>query len=230
MFDEFAGCHTVVIAAAGIGRRQGNTAKSAIDLGEETVIQRQVRLVRERWPYGDVVAVVGHQHERVTRHLPPFVRVVLNERYEETNVARSLGLGLMACPASQAFCLLGDLVFNREALAGWPGGQSTILVESGIARTEEIGVVLREQQISGFGYGHDARWGGMALLAGRELHKFQKLALSPDYERKLAWETMEEVLVQGGKFRHVAPSGLALVEIDFPRDVAPARQLALENP
>jgi choline kinase len=102
----------VLIPAAGLGRRMKSYGpKALINLQGETLIERQIRLVREAFPRVKITVVAGFEAHRLREVLPKDVRLVLNPYYETTNVAYSVSIGLRTIPPTvPVLVVYGDLV------------------------------------------------------------------------------------------------------------------------
>src|SRR3954451_10300082 len=89
----------VVILAAGLGSRLGgSTPKPLTPLGDsgETLLGRQLRLLAPLRAAGATFTLVlGHRLEEF-RAAFPCARFAVNDRYSETNTAKSLLAGLTA--------------------------------------------------------------------------------------------------------------------------------------
>jgi len=101
-----------VILAAGKGARLNDTIgtkpKCLLRLGEKTLIERQIDSLRNVG-IGDIVAIVGCQHERVKRTCGPGISYIENARYAQTNSLYSLWL-------ARPLLLDGFLVMNCDVL------------------------------------------------------------------------------------------------------------------
>jgi choline kinase len=224
--DEFA----VVIPAAGIGRRMRSYGpKCLVQLADgRTVLRRQIDLVRQLCPRVDIVVVVGFEAERVIRTLPAGVRVVENEHYEETGVARSIAMGLRATTADRVLVVYGDLVFNWATLRGIGGTKSVVVVDRcGKMGTAEVGVTVVGQAATHFDYGLKTKWTGIVLLTGRELALFKQLAATVDRRRAAGHELLNCIIDRGGEFQTVLVDTAELVEIDSGADIKRAREVPL---
>lgn len=217
----------IVIPAAGMGRRMKSFgAKALLPVGPETLIGRQIRLLREAYPTARVTVVVGHEGDRVRRALPPGVRVVVNRDFATTNVARSLYLGLAGTsPNKPALLVYGDLVFNRRAVEGIRTDASSVLVDPGAARPEEVGVNVTGGMAVHFSYGLEAKWAQIAMLAPHEKRLFVGHAGRPAARRLFGFEVLNHVLAAGGEFRAVTNPHVSLAEIDTSRDIDLARRI-----
>jgi choline kinase len=221
---------SIIIPAAGLGRRMKSYGpKCLIKLGQETVIARQIRLLREVMPSAGFVVVAGFQHERLRRALPADIQVVLNKDYETTNTAYSIALGLARTPPRRpALVVYSDIVFSREVVMDLPLGRSFVVVDPSPANRDrelEVGVNVVDGLAARLSFGLPAKWLHICLLAPREKAIFCRAATPPARRRYLGYEILNEVIDAGGQFEAIERSG-SLVEIDYSKDIERARQLA----
>lgn len=226
-------CHnqiSVVIPAAGVGRRMKSYGpKPLIKLNNETVIRRQIRLIRHVFPKSSVVAVTGFESERVRKSLPTDVRVVNNHDYEHTNVSRSVLLGLSCCPPGPVLVVYGDLVFDIPTIAclNTPGLHSAVLVDRRVGvRTDEVGVNVVGGKVVYFSHGLSEKWGHICLMGWREQSLFCRVAQENHRSKQYAHEILNEVIDRGGEFLAVYPPKIVLTEIDSSKDLAAARKIS----
>ena len=108
-----------LILAAGIGNRLADAAdgkpKSYLPLGGETLLTRNLRLLRE-CGVSECVLVTGHQRERFAADFPDAdIRQVFNPFYKTTNVLVSVWCGLPWLEGEFIY-LHADTVFHPEIL------------------------------------------------------------------------------------------------------------------
>jgi choline kinase len=211
----------IVIPAAGLGRRMKSYGpKALVPVGPEPLIVRQVRLLTAAHPGARLTVVAGFEADRVRRALPVGVRVLVNPDYAETNVARSLQLGVAAVHRNRPVLLVyGDLAFGPEALAAMPRTESAVLIDTAPGRESEVGVNVVDGRAVHFSYGLETRWAQIAILMPHEKRLFLAACRRPGSERLFGFELLNAVLEAGGEFRAVAPPGLRLVEVDTSRDI-----------
>jgi choline kinase len=225
---------TIIIPAAGLGRRMKSYGpKALLEVSpRQTLLGRQLAVLKEHFPKADFVVVVGFEAERIVRTLPAGIRVVENERYEETNVARSVHLALRASSCRAALVVYGDLVFSPGTFANLPTGRSLVLIDvpNGEGQTqlgdEEVGCTVVGTQVTQFSYGLPTKWAQVLLLTGHELALFRKLAGAPERQKHFCFEVLNEVLERGGKLLALQRPGMQLAEVDCSRDLETARLLA----
>jgi choline kinase len=202
--------------------------KPLIELdGRETVIARQVRLVRAAYPTAEFIAVVGHEADRVVRSLPAGVKAVENERYDESNVARSICMGLRVATHPRVLVVYGDMVFNAAAVEDVARHGSALLVDrTGQMEDDEVGVTVVDGRVTCFSYGLPAKWCHVAFLAGRELELMRRVVSDPARRNHYGFEALNAVLEAGGRLRAVEPAGMRVAEIDVSRQIERARGVA----
>lgn len=195
--------------------------KALIELpGHETIIGRQLRVLRSRFPTADIVVVVGHEADRVIKTLPRNIKVVENENYANTNVVRSIGMGLRVASRDRVLLVYGDLVFNTGAIE-WAGeyGSSILVDTRGQMGEDEVGVTVYNGRATNFSYGLPVKWSQIAFLAGRELELFKEVVWDSEKRRCFGFEALNAVLDEGGKLRAVEPHGARIREIDSSKDI-----------
>lgn len=218
---------TIVIPAAGLGRRMKSYGpKALIEVApRQTLIGRQLWILREHFPRAELVVVVGFEAEKVARTLPAWVRVVKNEQYEVTNVARSVEMGLRVSRSERVLVVYGDLVFSPGTFAGLPMGESFALLDTqGQLRELEVGCTVVDGEVTYLSYGLPTKWAQIMLLTGRELALFRRLALPNAKRKHFGYEILNEVLEHDGRLAAIEPVKMKLVEIDTSKDIAAARQ------
>lgn len=219
---------SIVIPAAGLGSRMRMPwPKSLLQVGrEQTVIGRQQAILRHQYPLADTVAVVGYMATPVISVLDRRTIVVENERYAETNVVRSIAMGLRAVHRDALLIVYGDLVFNAAAVA-IAAPYSTLLVDrdGSMMTGDEVGLTVADGRVTMLGYDLRSRWGQVAYLVGRELDLFRRVVCGGSHDSWYGFEAINAVLAAGGCFRAVSPRGMKLVEIDTSRDFQRARSM-----
>jgi choline kinase len=223
-----------IILAAGKGSRLNGTAgdgpKCLVKLGGETLIERQVRVLRDAG-IDDIVVVAGCQAERVRRVCGHDVTYVENRRYAQTNSMYSLwmarpllfeGFVVLNCDVLFHPVLLDDLLTCRHEDAlllayrdadQAPFGDEEMKVQVRCGRVREMSKQIDPEDADGENVG---------------IVKF-----GPDGAAVLA-AIMDRLIADGG-LRHWAPRafrefaqvrplhavgtrGFPWIEIDFPED------------
>lgn len=219
---------SVVIPAAGAGRRMKSYGpKSLLPLSPgRTVIRRQIDTIRHVWPGVDIVVVVGFDADKVIKTLPDGVRVVENERYEDTSVVRSITMGLRATTSPHCLVLYGDLVFNRATIASLPVNRSSVVVDSkGQLPSTEVGITTDDGLAVHFDYGLTSKWCSIAMLYGRELSLFKHLGGGRERQKLMGWELLNLIIDRGGELHAHEDPKMEVVEIDSGKDLPRAKKV-----
>jgi choline kinase len=205
--------------------------KSLIELpGNHNVISRQIDLLASAYPHAEIIVTLGFGAEQVIKYLPRSVKVVENELYAETNVARSIGMGLRVANHSHVLIVYGDLVFTSEAIDGLAGLKSSILVDkSGQIGAGEVGATIVGGKITHLAYNLPTKWAQILYLTGTELELFKKFAWDKDRRNWFGFEVLNKVLDAGGSFKAIERPSMRIAEIDFSADIENARTINQER-
>ncbi len=219
---------SIIIPAAGMGRRMKSYGpKPLIELdNRQTVLSRQLRILRMNYPTADIVAVLGFESERIIKTLPQGIKVVENECFGETNVVRSIGMGLRVASHQNVLVVYGDLVFNQPTIENITQSGSVVVVDTHDRFGEdEVGCNILDGRVTSFSYGLETKWAQIAYLTGRELDLFKKSAWHADHRRWFGYEALNAVVEGGGRLRAVEPKGMQVIEIDSSKDIEKARSI-----
>lgn len=221
---------TIIIPAAGLGRRMKSYGpKSLISLGNgQLLLSRQLDILHKLYPKAEIVVVLGFDADKVYKILPPYVRTVENEFYDETNVVRSIALGLRASNGNNSKLLLvyGDLVFNSKTFEALNLDTSQIIIDNnGQILEGEVGLTVNNHYVTYFAYGLPTKWTHIALLTGRELQLFKQLVGNKNFKKHYGFEIMNMLLEQGCKLKAIEPTAMAITEIDTSKDIERAHTM-----
>lgn len=215
---------SVIIPAATYGRRmKAYGAKCLIELNNETILGRQIRLIRE--VYGnntEIILVGGYDIENIKQRYGRTVCVVENADYATTNITRSIKIGLDATRKDNILIVYGDLVFNENALALPTNETSSLICSHGIL-SNEVGVTVVDDYISQYSYGLMRKWGQVIYLTGKNLQLFRSIVQCEHRRNYYGFELLNILLNKGNKIKAVEPKGLKIVEVDHARDIKRAK-------
>lgn len=203
---------SVIILAAGVGSRAGGECKSLLRIGKESVLQRQVRLIRKK--YGEsvnIIIVAGHKQGEVIQNFNDSCQIVTNDKFDHTNVAHSLYMGLLCNVSPGVLVVFGDLIFDYDALPDIDS--SFLMVSSHNMRKEEIGVLINNGEVVNMSYDLNKKWCQMAYLEKDHLkHIFSYCRLS-GHNRHYMFEALNSAISECGPIKAVECNG-KIIEVD----------------
>ena len=220
----------VIIPAAGMGRRMKSYGpKPLIRIGNSTIIKNQIHLIRTYIPHPLIVLVCGFQAKALMNQTPASILKIENERYEETNVIRSIGMALRVIEScSKVIIIYGDLVFNSATLRNLKFDKSSLIVTEQGMSDEEVGSVIDENnRVSNLMYVLPIKWSQISIFMGKELKLLKQLAWDEKNQTKFGFEIINEIIDQGGVFKCIKNKDIKIVDIDSSKDIKKAKEILL---
>jgi hypothetical protein len=133
---------------------------------------------------------------------------------------------MSTCLTKKTMLICGDLVFNSDFLACLPStGSAVIIDENRSQRSAGVGCNIDSGSVEHFTYGVWPKWGHAAILEGRELDLFKRVAAMDRCYRWFSYEVLNSVLQKGGTLAASYPDTASLIEVDSIHDVMMARNL-----
>ena len=221
---------TVIIPAAGIGRRMKSYGpKPLIKIGNSTIIKNQISLLQTYLSNVNIVLVCGFKAERLMNETPDYILKIENERYKQTNVVRSIGMGLrVAGHSSRVIVVYGDLVFNSEAIKSISLSQSCVVVTDQGMGEEEVGCVMdRHHMLTNLMYDLPYKWGQIAFFKNKELTLLKQMCWDDKNSTKFGFEVINQIVDRGGQFKCIHNDKIKIVDIDSSKDIPKAREILL---
>jgi choline kinase len=219
----------IIIPAAGSGRRiKVYGCKSLLKITtEETIISRQIKKIRKFFENSTIILVCGFESTLLMNNTPKDIVKIENEKFEENNVARSIGMGLRASTANSVLLIYGDLVFNDEAMKVLNPHSSCLLTEqNGTMGDDEIGCTVdKESEVVNMLPDLPTKWCQIGVFCGKELDKLKKYCWSDNRKKYFGFEIINEIIEDGGRFESVTSKSLKITDVDCPKDLNIAREM-----
>lgn len=222
----------VIIPAASPGRRMRSyKPKPLLKIGEELLIHRQLRILREELPsIGKTVLVKGFKADAIKNNIDDNLIQVENKSFYETNVLNSIGVGIKQLKATKRLLIFyGDLVFDSgtfSMLKDIDLGLSWLWIEGdqGLVPENEVGCHIQENVVSGMMWSFPNKWAQIAYLTGKELEHFIKCATNIKYKNYFPFEIFNSIIHCGGKLTPLYYNG-NIVDIDTSKDLKKAKEI-----
>jgi len=217
---------SVIITAAGYGKRMksyGN--KSLIEIGSRiNVIAHQINCINSLFSHCEIIVVVGFEADKVANNLPRGIRIVENERYETTNICRSISLGIKASIYDNILIVPNDIMFNKELISNLPLDKSCLILDKNNEMPKEsIGVICNNTRITHLAYSLETKWTTIGYLSGKESRRFQKLTHDRKNSNCDMFELVNIIIDRGGKFLARYPKNMKVTKIYNPKDIGRIR-------
>lgn len=213
---------SVAILSAGSGQRiKSYEPRSLLKLGDKTLIDYQVELLRNNFKNPDIIVTVGIHANKIIKKTDRNIRIVENQLHEHTNSFESLRLAVNNSISDSILFLHGDLLFNKKTLSGLSYNKSFVLVDRDNQFNErEAGVTIVNKKASIFSYGLPDKWCQIAYLTGREFAMLQQICYknNPDHKKMLTFEVLNSIINKGGQLFCYEPPNMKIREIDCMRD------------
>ena len=218
---------SIVIPAAGLGSRMKSYGpKPLIRVGSQSLIQRQIEILRKCFYSPEIILVCGYESCKVMNSTPTNIIKVENEKYNETNVSRSIAIGLRACTREKVLIVYGDLFFNQETFKNVNLTSSCLFIESsGWMTKDEVGCNISNKRAQYLIPDIENKWAQIAYLKGRELELFSKSVFNRDNDKKFGFEIINACIEMGGKFDTITPRNMKVTDIDTSKDLITAKKI-----
>lgn len=203
---------TVIILAAGVGYRTGGECKSLLRIGKESILERQLRLIKKKYgPNADIVIVAGHKNAEIVHNFYGNSRIVTNENFANTNVVYSAYLGLLCNINPNVLLIHGDLIFDYDALPD-PSEESFLVVSSDM-RKDEIGTLIQNGNVVNMSYDINKKWCHMAHLNKDVLRHFFMYCRMSGHKNHYIYEALNSCISEVGPIKAVECDG-HIMEVD----------------
>ena len=236
-----------VIYAAGRGMRLGaNSPKVLLEFGGRSLLEWHALRLAE-CGVRDVLLVVGHLREQIERALPAIsrrqqvqFRTIANDRFTEGSIL-SMAVSLPAIEESDAPVLLmdADVLYPTAMLARLIQSphRTALLLDRDFSTADDDPVLVPVKD--GRPIDFRKQWSGEAEFVGESIGFFkiarqempmlaaETRARSAGEHCTASYDDALRALVQAGRFGFEDVTGLPWTEIDFPGDVARARDEVL---
>ena len=203
----------IMIPAAGLGKRmKSHGPKSLISIKYgQRILDRQVSLIDDYF----------------IAESPTNAIKVENELYENTNVARSIGLGLRAIPSSDRLLLInGDLVFTNNMIGAMSYDCSCIFVSDKFMGDGEVGCIINKKgYLENLMYDLPVKWCQIAYFQGKELEELRNIACQRKNKKLFTFEIINKIIDNGGSFKCLDDPSVKVIDVDTSKDIKRAKEI-----
>ena len=126
----------------------------------------------------NLILICGFEAEKMISSSPAGAIKVENELYEDTNIARSVAIGLRSIPNCNRLLLVnGDLVFSKNAISSIDYSRSSILASNDYMSDNEVGCIVNSRgNLENMMYDLPKKWAQIAYFQDKELYMLRSIA------------------------------------------------------
>jgi len=220
---------SIIIPAAGLGRRMKSRGpKPLIKINPNTsILQNQVLNIQDTFSNHQIVLVCGFEADKVMNESPDDLIKIENVFYEDTNVAKSIGIALRAISSAERVLIIyGDLVFDEKALQVLDYSCSSIFTVGNFIGEEEVGCVVNKQgNLEHMMYDLPDKWSQISYFEGTELNFLKQIVWNKSNSRLFGFEVINKIIEKGGKFKCEYNKNIKVIDVDTSKDIQKARQI-----
>lgn len=168
---------SVIIEAASKPKylRPQNTP-SSIQLGKETLLSNQIKIVTKKFNSPEIIVVSGYQSRKIKNCSDSGFKEVYNPNYHDTNTAFSVGLGLKKAKYRHSLIICGNSVFNEKMLDIDIRKEPLIFITDDC--DDSIGCTFNDEFLENMFFGLPNKWSGLVYVCGPALKELEKICLS----------------------------------------------------
>lgn len=218
---------SIILLAAGPGNRMKSLGvRSLIKIPNgNTIIEHQLKTINSVFNNNEVILVTGYDSDKVMDKTPNNIIKIENENYENTNISRSIAIGLRACTTEFVYIIYGDLLFNEQSL-NIPFDRSSLLIDSsGLMDNSQIGCNIDNNNIELLLYGLNNKWAQITFFTNKELRLLKSIVWNRNNDKKFGFEIINDVIDAGGKFNAIINNNAKIFDIDSGKDLEKVKHL-----
>ena len=226
-----------IIMSAGVGRRLegaiGDLPKSLIDLGEETIIDKQIDILN-KCGVSKIAVVIGYMKDKIKEKLGDRVTYFFNPFFETTNSVTSLWFAKDFLQWEDVVIMNGDLIIETSIMQDLLENKREICILTDIGNYNELGYKIRIKNnfVDFMGMHIDksevaGEYAGMSKVSKNTLPLLiKKLEYFMERKEFGTWyETVYVELIKSGvKISFVDTNTRLWLEVDTPEDIEKAQQ------
>ncbi len=185
----------ICILAGGVGFREKNQGVKILHhVGDDTVLQLQLKTIHHTYPKAKVICTVGFQADRVIRARPDDLMIIENQLYEKENIAEEIRLILNAVNPSRLLLVDGAVYFDPEVLRKITENTSIHSFHSD--NDQELGFQSENGLVVHMGYGLTEKWSGIVYLEDKAIDILKRSVIREN--SKLCLHEVINVMIDKG--------------------------------
>ena len=173
--------------------------KCLLKYGSSTIIQNQIKLIKDTQNVDDIIVVLGFESEKVARYLPDHIRIIENQLYKDTSSSESLRLVINNICSDRLLIIDGNMLVSRRMFKNLDFSRSFALCHKNDRSNNEISVSNIDGYIGNFSFGLENCWNNIVFLQGKEFKLLKNICSNRDRGRFFVFELLNLIVDEGGK-------------------------------
>mgnify|MGYP003630230598 CR=1 FL=1 len=211
--------NTFILLNAGAGRRTKNYGNKCLMSYEgQRIIDSQIDSITKAYSNkADIINVTGYLSDKLMNQAGN-IRSVENTKYESTNVAESMRIGLNASLQGNVFFIHGDIVFSPSFIKPLNIESISIPVDSkDRINKDEVGVIISKEVVKHFSYGLTDKWCQIVFFPASFFYELRNVLSSID-KGLTTFEVLNHLIDRGAKINYFESPRGKIKEIDSMKD------------
>lgn len=211
-----------IIPCAGVGKRMKSYGlKSLISIGTESIIARQIRLIKSYFANPQIVVVCGFEASKLMNSLDQDICLVENTDYDNSNITKSISIGLRAATFYNTFIIHGDLVFSQDIFENLKFNNSFTFTSDKM-NEREVGCNINSN-LEYIMYDLPNKWGQITYFNKKDTKILQRLCFDPGNHHKFFFEIVNIMIDKGSKIK--IAKNCNITDIDKHSDLEVTKQI-----
>ncbi len=218
----------IIILAASPGKRmKSSVSKSMLLLKKETLVERQLRLLAQRFPESTVKLIIGFKADKLRKHIQSIttnlhIICCKNTNYESISAAQAIAT--YRDSRKNALIVSGDLVFS-QGLLNVNFDDSGIITVKKYMENSEMGFSDIDGYAGYFSYSFNNKYGQIAYLTKRDMDLFCTIASQRQNKNLLNSEVFNKMIDEGTYFKIYRPKNGTILDVDKMADLGRAAKI-----
>lgn len=211
--------NTFILLNAGSGRRTKNYGnKCLMSYDGQRIIDSQIDSITKAYSNKvDIINVTGYLSDKLINQTEE-IRSVENIRYQSTNVAESMRVGLNASLKGNVFFIHGDIVFSPSFIKPVDYNSISIPIDNkDRIDKDEVGVVCSKERIKHFSYGLKEKWCQIVFFPDSFFYSLRSVLSSID-KGLTSFEVLNHLIEKGAEIKYFESPRGKIKEIDSMKD------------
>lgn len=200
----------VVILASDLAYRAKTYGNPILtNLGNVTLLEHQLSVIRHTYPNAIVSIVVGFQADRVIKYHSDKLNIIENVSYETLGKGEDIRLYLNSCWPSRVLFIDGAISFCERTVRLLTEKPSIFTYNSDDER--QVGVFIENEKVEHLSYGLPEKFSGLCYLEGTSLSSLKKIA-NRDNNRLLLFELLNKMIEKNVEIKAINDNTCEIVK------------------